>query len=271
MSGALILIFSLLLHQQALAQVVCFEADGIFPEASSPPWTRVGTFDADRWFSNGRFFQFVELGAWAPPPYGEFDGYQRSLADFANSPSFFIEWRVITDVTIDDINGTPVVVSAAGDSAAVYHVSITNGRLRFIRDNPIQVVYYFDFEPNLVHTFRVEITSKNYCVYVDDNCIHSGTSIAAYPLGGAVLVWAARYYQSDHTAQWNYLRYGSVPDDHSGDFDSNSLVDFDDLSFFVDCLLGPGGAWPGCKWADMNADGIANGADVQLFANALLQ
>jgi hypothetical protein len=29
-------------------------------------------------------------------------------------------------------------------------------------------------------------------------------------------------------------------------------------------------AGPGCKWADMNADGVANGADIQLFVNMML-
>jgi len=70
----------------------------------------------------------------------------------------------------------------------------------------------------------------------------------------------------ESTTRWDYIRYGTIPDDASGDFDSDGDVDADDAYFFVDCLLGPGSLWPGCAWADMNADGD----DVQAFVDAML-
>ena len=84
--------------------------------------------------------------------------------------------------------------------------------------------------------------------------------------------WVARYYNDEQTARWDYVRYGVIPADHSGDFDSNGIVDQSDLYFFVDCLLAPDydAAGPGCRWADMNGDGKADGADVQLFVRAML-
>ncbi|MBI5764095.1 MAG: hypothetical protein HZA51_11275 [Planctomycetes bacterium] len=71
---------------------------------------------------------------------------------------------------------------------------------------------------------------------------------------------------------WDYVRYGVIPQEHSGDFNNNGTIDDTDLYYFVDCLLGPDydAAGPGCKWADLNADGKADAADIQAFANAML-
>lgn len=268
MARLLLAIVSLFICRQGFTQVIAFEGT-CFPEECVPSWSRLGTLDVDRWLDEGWFYQFADLGAWAPPPFGENDAYQRSLAPFAATPNFFIEWRVLTNVPISDLEGTPTVVSAAGDSTALYHVTITNGRLRFYRDN-FKVIFYYDYEPDLPHTFRVEIHNTNeYCLFLDGICIQSGTSVAPYPVEGAVLLWATRYYLTDNTTKWDYLRYGKLPAENSGDFDSNGAVDTSDLYFFVDCLLGPAGAWPGCKWADMNSDGSADGADVQAFVQAL--
>ncbi len=72
--------------------------------------------------------------------------------------------------------------------------------------------------------------------------------------------------------EWDYVRYGVIPQNGSGDFNNNGTIDDTDLYYFVDCLLGPAtdAAGPGCKWADLNADGTANAADIQAFANAMM-
>lgn len=71
---------------------------------------------------------------------------------------------------------------------------------------------------------------------------------------------------------WDYVRYGVIPPEHSGDFNNNGAIDDTDLYYFVDCLLGPDydDAGPGCTWADMNADGKADAADIQAFSTAML-
>ncbi|MBN2561076.1 MAG: choice-of-anchor H family protein [Phycisphaerae bacterium] len=55
-----------------------------------------------------------------------------------------------------------------------------------------------------------------------------------------------------------------------GDIDNDGDVDFDDLDAFVAALLGLPIQPEHVFRADMNGDGFANGADVQLFVNALI-
>ena len=60
-----------------------------------------------------------------------------------------------------------------------------------------------------------------------------------------------------------------------GDLNCDGLVDINDVGAFVMALVDPAGyqaAYPGCDplRADMNASGAADGADVQLFVDALL-
>ena len=66
---------------------------------------------------------------------------------------------------------------------------------------------------------------------------------------------------------WEYIRYGVIPED-GGDFNSDGEIDSYDLYFFQECLLGPGGSWPGCAWADMDEDGDTDCDDWYLFLKA---
>ena len=45
-------------------------------------------------------------------------------------------------------------------------------------------------------------------------------------------------------------------------------VDSYDLYFFQECLLGPGGSWPGCSWADMDSNAAVDCTDWELFLQA---
>ncbi len=62
---------------------------------------------------------------------------------------------------------------------------------------------------------------------------------------------------------------GTVPG-NLGDFDGDYDVDFDDVDPFVDVLLGNNTTPSAQVTADMNASGAANGADIALFVQALL-
>ena len=59
-------------------------------------WTRSGTLDAERWCDRGWFVQRVDLGAWGPPPGGEQDRYEQTLATFTAVDQSFVEWRMLT-------------------------------------------------------------------------------------------------------------------------------------------------------------------------------
>jgi hypothetical protein len=264
-------LIALLSAATGFAQIVAYEADSGFPENAMPSWTRFGTFDADRWFENGSFLQYVELGAWAPPPYGELDGYRRTISEFTSVPAFFLEWSVVTNAPSADISGGPVVMSAWGNGPALYHFSITDGLVRFSLGNPTQATLFVPVVGGTPHTYRIEVhNSIDYTWYIDGRVIDWGTSAGPYPTASSRLSWSSQYYYHDHTAAWNYIRYGVIPRPGSGDYDSNGVIDATDAYFFLDCLLGPDADGPGCRWADLNGDGKVNGDDIQPFAAAMM-
>ena len=57
------------------------------------------------------------------------------------------------------------------------------------------------------------------------------------------------------TTTWDYFRWGDIPEDGGGDFDSDGFIDQRDYFFFHDCFArrGPGSDdGPGCRFADMD-------------------
>jgi len=263
----------------ASAAVLTYEGDALPEELG---WERVGTLDADRSFDSGRFVQFLRLGDWAPGPLGEADFYQRYLGVFSDKQGFFIEWRVETDApsSILDSSGIPTVVSAAGTAAANYHFTITDARVQVWRSNFLPILLV-DIEPGVPHTYRLELCGPPLCEeheyawYIDGRLGDTGVAEGPYPNSNSVLIWGARHYQFDNKARWDYLRYGLVPDDSSGDYDSDGVVTHNDFYFFHECLTnerpgingGPGNdAGPGCRFADFDFDD-----DVDLFDAAEFQ
>ena len=253
--------------------VVTYEGD-VFPDLVG--WQRLGTFDADRWIEHGWFCHFLELGVWDPPPYGELDVYRRALADYAGAETFFIEWRVMTDApaSILEDSGIPVSVSAAGTTVAGYQFIITDARVEVIRNNFLPIIFV-DIEPGVPHTYRLELEEAPnepdslYAWYIDGAPIDAGLAVGPYPTDSSVLLWGARHYMFENTTCWQYLRYGTIPIDGSGDYDSNGNLDRFDFYFFHECLSAdaPGDdAGPGCRFADMDSD-----TDVDLHDFALLQ
>jgi len=253
----------------AAGQAVAYEGN-VLPDNDPVPWTRYGTFDAQRWVDGGFFYQFLVQGVWSWP-YGQVDGYRRTIAKFTGSPSFFVTWREMNTCPRSDMSGNPCQLSASG-GPVLFHFTITRDQVEFVRDNPISLVLDVDIEPDKLHTYYLELHNDlRYVWYIDGGTANSGVYPGSFPRNSAVITWSARFYTDEQTAKWDYVRYGVIPADHSGDFNNNGVVDETDLYFFVDCLLGPDydAAGPGCKWADMNADGKADGADVQLFVSAM--
>lgn len=71
-----------------------------------------------------------------------------------------------------------------------------------------------------------------------------------------------------NVTQWDYVRYGTIPNDASGDFNSDEQVDAEDLYHFQECLTTEAGGWAGCAWADMDGAGSTDCADWALFLKA---
>jgi hypothetical protein len=203
-------ILLLALSGVANAGLVAYEGDD-FPESSG--WTRLGTFDAERALDAGIFTQHVELGVWAPGPIGETDVYRRSLEAFVGVDAFFIEWRVETDApgSILDLSGTPVAASAFGNSAN-YHITITNNRVLLNRSNLLPLVYA-NITPGMAHTYRLELIGDvSYSLIIDGHIIDSGTPEGRFTNPESFLLWGAQRHSFDTTTQWDYIRYGVIPE-----------------------------------------------------------
>ena len=247
------------------ANTVTYEGDE-FPEKVG--WERIVFTDIDRSLDSGWFVHFVDFA-------NEIDAYQLLLADFASEQAWFVEWRVETDApsSILDSSGTPVVVSAGGTAAANYHFTITDARVQVWRSNFLPIVFV-DIEPGVPHTYRLELHGvDSYAWFIDGQLGDSGPPEGQYPNDDSVLIWATSREEFDTTTRWDYVRFGVIPQDASGDFDSDGAVTPNDYRFFQDCLTnvrpgingGPGNdAGLGCLFADFDLD---DDVDLRDFAD----
>ncbi len=172
------------------------------------------------------------------------------------------------------IGVAPVAIVAGGSGTANYHFTIARDQVRFFRDSLIPIVWA-DVEPNVTHTYRLELVGTAlYVWYIDGDVVDSGEPEAAYPpMSNPRIVWQARSHIAESTTQWDYIRFGRRPADHSGDFDSSGTVDIQDFYFFAECVAdrgnGPGvPVDPGCEWADMDQDDDVDYHDFALFQRA---
>ena len=255
----------------AYAGVVAYEGNA-FPEDCG--FQRVGTFDVDRWVNHGWFGHYVERGNWEPLPYGEDDYYDFGLASFMGAP-FFIEWRMISDAPdseVDQQNGAAIVVLVGGP--VTYHFNIASGLARILRGIQYPVQYFY-IEPGVAHTYRLEVFGGDYFEFrIDNQIADSGEPEDVFPTRDALMSFGTGYYLAESSSVWDYVRFGVIPIDGSGDYDSDNDVDGRDFYFFHECLTNAraginGGpdedAGPGCRFADFDGDGDVDLRDLAAF------
>lgn len=267
--------FAIILSGGAIGGPTINTFEGIdFPERVG--WERIVFTEISRDIAVGWFFQYVDFA-------NEVDSYRLPLSDFVDASTFFVEWRVESDApsSILDFSGTPVAVSAAGMSSAIYHFTVTDSRVQVWRGNSFPI-FLVDIEPGVPHTYRVEVCGPptcdgdRYVWYIDGILGDSGISRAPYPTEDSFLIWGTRRQRFDSNTRWDYVRYGRTPRDASGDFDSEDGIYLRDFYFFHECLTnerigingGPGNdAGPGCRWADFDADADVDLVDLAAFQN----
>ncbi len=249
----------------ALSQVVTFEASS-FPDEQV--WTRSTFCTPERAIEDGLLHQHLEPAQCAEPPSGDRDTYVRSIAEFIGVSDFFVEWRLRADGDASEITwGGPSAVAAGSQGPVHYLFFISRDLVKFNRDNNLPI-FFVVIDPDVPHTHRLELHGEElYTWYIDGVLVDSGVPEGTYPLNNPSITWHAQSAFLESHVTWDFLRYGTIPE-NEGDFNADGEVDFYDLYFFQECLLGPGGSWPGCAWADMDGSGTVNCDDWMLFLAA---
>ncbi len=227
--------------------------------------------DPPQWVDDGWFFQHVEVCPGYPAPNGQLGAYRRSLAEYIGTAEWFVEWVVQTDADRSEIRWAGGAnLSAWSQGGVNYRFYIAGDQVKLNRDNTLPVIFV-DIKHGVPHTYRLELyTDQLYVWYIYSVIVDSGVPEGAFPSFNPHMNLVTRAAWLPNTTQWDYIRYGTIPQAGSGDFNSDGVVDSDDLYFFQDCLLGPDAAGPGCRWADMDGNGTTDANDIRLFADALL-
>ncbi len=260
-----------------IGQTVSYEAD-VFPEVDG--WTRSDRlFLADRHLDDGRLVQHAEAVEFDPPllDEDEDDFYTKSLVAFAGVDAFFLEWRMETDGPREGFpNVSPAALVAGGNLGVNYHFTIARDQVLFIQD-PLLPLVFVDTEPSVPHVYRLELFGTAFYRWlIDGQVVFHGIPEGPYPTADSVVVFGARAAGQPITARWDYIRFGVIPEEGSGDFDSDGLVTDNDFFFFQECLTNqrPGinggpdrDAGPGCRFADFDFDNDTDLFDFAEFQN----
>ncbi len=234
------------------AQVVSYEASS-FP---GEEWERIVDCAPERWIEDGWFHQDVQH--LRCDPLSDTDAYFRGLGEFDGVATFFIELRIEADGDRAEIPfGGPAGLGLGSFGPVGYTFFIARDQLKFTQDG-FHVILFVDIEPGVPHTFRLELFGDEaYRLFIDDGLVLFGVPGGRYPSNTPSITWLARSRNLDSHVRWDYIRYGVIPEDGSGDFDSDDDVDQDDYYFFHECLAASGpdtDAGPGCRFADFDAD-----------------
>ncbi|TWT45564.1 hypothetical protein RAS1_19920 [Phycisphaerae bacterium RAS1] len=246
--------FLVFVSTQSVGDVFVYECAQPPPEAG---WQVVQIWcDPRQWIDAGWFNQHVELCPGYPPPGGQQGVYRRLLAELAGATDSYVEWRVETDAARSEIPWGGGAIIAAADDGSGYSFYIARDQAKLNRSNSLPIIFV-DIVPGTPHTYRLEVRGAAlYVWYVDGQVADSGVPVAAFPGANPEISWRAKAAWQANTTRWDYIRYGTIPADASGDYDSDGDVDESDLYFFSECLLGEGvPSGPGCRFADFDADG----------------
>ncbi len=263
-----------------LTVAVTVRGDVFSSEFSSHPlhegWDLVQEYcDPETWVENGWYQQEFDLvGCPPPPPDGDQEAYSRWLTDYNGALEFFLEFRVLTDGERSEIpGGAPSGVAMGNFFGVLYHVTVARDQVKFLRDVDLPI-WFIDIHPDVAHCYRIELCPDRYIFYIDGDVADEGVPEGPFPSHDSRITWVGRaWYLSCHNS-WDYVRYGVIPQDGSGDYNSDAEVGLDDFYFFHECLTnrrmgingGPGqDAGPGCRFADFDDDTDVDLHDLAAF------
>lgn len=237
-------------------------------------WNLFDDYCAETWVDAGWYFQRFDLLSCLQVSGGEQDAFVRSISKFDGEPRFFLQFRVETNGDRSEIpGGAPVGVAMSNNAGVGYHVTVASDLVKFLRDVDLPILF-IDVEPGIPRTYRIELYPDRYAFYIDGELIDEGPPEGPYPAYDARISWLGRAWNIPCENAWDYIRYGVVPVDGSGDYDSDGVASLSDFYFVQECLSnqrlgingGPGNdAGPGCRFADFDSDGDTDLLDFAEF------
>ncbi len=268
------MVIGLVSAAQALGSVFSYECDSAPEDADwtvvqivCQPDLWVDLCDPDLSVHNRCFFQHVELCEGYPPPGGQQATYMRTLDEFIGEDQFFAEWAVETDADRSEIPWGGGAGLGLGNNYGIgYTFDIARDQAKLNRDNSLPIIFV-DLEPGVPHTHRLELYGADlYVWYVDGEIVDQGVPEGEFPSFDPIIIWRAKAAWLPNTTVWDYIRYGTIAADGSGDYDSDQDVDSDDFYFFEQYFFGPDvDAGPGGRFADFDFDTDVDCDDWQQF------
>ncbi len=232
--------------------------------------------DPELWNKQGWYHQRLDIEACLGSTQGGHDSYQRSLEPFSGVAAFFLEFRLQTDGSSSEIPaGAPAAVAMGNNAGVIYHVTVARDLVKFARDVDLPI-WFVEIEIGVPHIFRIELYADRFAFYIDAYVIDEGVVEGPFPAYRSSISWRGKSWRVPCENAWDYIRYGVIPEDGSGDFDSDGSLTLFDHYFAGECLSndrpgihgGPGqDAGPGCRFADFDADGDTDLLDFAEFQN----
>jgi hypothetical protein len=267
MTSVLFVAVSTIAAARALADVFSWEAD--YLPADGGFIFVLAACEPESYVQNGMFIQELDDDACPNGPIGATEGYRRFFPELVGNPTFFVEWRVEgRGPNSELILGAPTALAVANSFGEAYTFFISRDLAKLNRDNLLPIVFV-PIEPGVLHTHRLELYDEDlYIWFIDGIEVNSGVPEGPFPSDDARCTWLGRSGEFPTVNTWDYIRYGDIAIDESGDFDSDGDVDLRDHFYLSECIEagfrgnGPNiPADPGCEWADTDGDGDVDWAD----------
>jgi hypothetical protein len=253
------------------AQVVSSE---FLSDPVSEGWDLVQEICAETRANNGWYYQRFDHDVCSHGSSRGQDAYRRSLEPLNGVAPFFTEFRLQTNGDRSEIpRGAPTVVVLFNSFDVIYHITVSRDLIKFARDIDLPI-WFFEIEARVPHTYRIELYPDRYVFYVDGYVADQGLPEGPFPAYDSRVTWLGRSWDLPCENSWDYIRYGVLPLDASGDYDSDDAVTLDDFYFVHECLTnrrpgingGPGqDAGPGCRFADFDSDTDVDLLDIAEF------
>jgi len=253
------------------AEVVSLEFASL-PDISE--WEHLTWCTPEETIQGVTMMQELQVASCKPEGDGDSSTYRRPIEEFNGTPGWFFEFRVATTGDRAMIPfAAPTVVVAANSFGILYHVTMAEDQIKFLRDVTLPILF-FDVAPREPHTIRLELAENpdpRYSWFIDGALVDEGSPEGSFPVQNSRITFHGKAFNSPTDNTWHYIRYGDIPVNASGDFDSDGEVDDFEVFYFDECLSESGGgvdAGPGCRWADMDSDTDVDCDDYELFADA---